>query len=53
MSIDKRLAESVVRNIIRTRKEITVDVVKKIVCHHYNVTLKDLTSRSRKQTWTM
>lgn len=50
MSIDKRLAESVVRNIIRTRKEITVDVVKKIVCHHYNVTLKDLTSRSRKQS---
>ncbi len=49
MPIDKRLAESVVRNIIRSHKEITVDVIKKIVCHHYNVTLKDLTSRSRKQ----
>ena len=49
MPIDKRLAESIVRNIIRSRKEITVDVIKKIVCHHYNVTPKDLTSRSRKQ----
>jgi chromosomal replication initiator protein len=50
MPIDKRLAESVVRNITRSRKEITVDVIKKVVCHHYNVTLKDLTSRSRKQS---
>ena len=49
MPIDKMLAESIVRNIIRSRKEITVDVIKKIVCHHYNVTPKDLTSRSRKQ----
>ena len=49
MPIDRGLAESIVRNIIRSRKEITVDVIKKIVCHHYNVTPKDLTSRSRKQ----
>lgn len=50
MPIDRGLAESVVRNIIRARKEITVDVIKKIVCHHFNVTIKDLTSRSRKQS---
>ena len=50
MPIDRSLAESVVRNIIRARKEITVDVIKKIICHHYNVTIKDLTSRSRKQS---
>jgi len=50
MPIDRILAESVVRNIIRARKEITVDVIKKIICHHYNVTIKDLTSRSRKQS---
>jgi len=49
MSIDKQLAESVVRNIIRSRKEITVDVIKKIVCRHYNLSIKELTSRSRKQ----
>lgn len=49
MSIDKQLAESVVRNIICARKEITVDVIKKIVCRHYSVSLKDLISRSRKQ----
>jgi len=47
--IDNRLAESVVRNIIRTRKAITVDVIKKMICRHYNVSQKDLVSRSRKQ----
>jgi chromosomal replication initiator protein len=49
MPIDNRLAESVIRNIIRTRKAITVDVIKKMVCRHYNVSVKDLISRSRKQ----
>ena len=47
--IDQALAEGVVRNIIGSRKAITVDVIKKMVCRHYNVTLKDLVSRSRKQ----
>jgi chromosomal replication initiator protein len=50
MPIDRQLAEGVVRNIIIARKDITVDVIKKIVCRHYNVTLKDLISRSRKQS---
>jgi chromosomal replication initiator protein len=49
MPIDIRLAESVVRNIVRTRKAITVDVIKKMVCRHYNVSLQDLVSQSRKQ----
>jgi len=47
--IDNQLAESVIRNIICSRKAITVDVIKKMVCRHYNVSLKDLVSRSRKQ----
>ena len=49
IAIDQQLAESVVRNIICTRKSITVDVIKKMVCRHYNVSQKDLVSRSRKQ----
>jgi chromosomal replication initiator protein len=50
MPINNQLAESVIRNIIRTRKTITVDVIKKMVCRHYNVSLQDLVSRSRKQS---
>lgn len=50
MPINSQLAESVIRNIIRTRKTITVDVIKKMVCRHYNVSLQDLVSRSRKQS---
>lgn len=49
VAIDQPLAESVVRNITCSRKAITLDVIKKMVCRHYNVTLKDLVSRSRKQ----
>lgn len=47
--IDNQLAESVIRNIICSRKAITVDVIKKLVCRHFNVSLKDIVSRSRKQ----
>jgi chromosomal replication initiator protein len=50
MPINNQLAESVIRNIIRARKAITVDVIKKMVCRHYNVSLPDLVSRSRKQS---
>jgi chromosomal replication initiator protein len=50
MPINSQLAESVIRNIIRTRKTITVDVIKKMVCRHYNVSPQDLVSRSRKQS---
>ena len=47
--IDLNLAESVVKNIVRQRKRITIDVIKKLVCKYYNVSLKDVMSRSRKQ----
>ncbi|MBL0715132.1 MAG: chromosomal replication initiator protein DnaA, partial [Desulfosarcina sp.] len=48
--IDLALAESVIRNIVRQRKAITIDVIKKIVCRHYGISAKDLVSRSRKQS---
>ncbi len=49
-AIDLKLAESVVRNIVRQQKTITIDVIKKMVCRHYSVSPKDLVSRSRKQS---
>jgi chromosomal replication initiator protein len=49
MPIDLGLAESVVKNIIRQRKRITIDVIKKLVCQYYNVSFEDLMSRSRRQ----
>ncbi len=48
-SIDLRLAESVVKNIARQRKNITLDAIKKLVCRHYNISINDIVSRSRKQ----
>ena len=47
--IDLNLAESVVKNIVRQRKRITIDVIKKLVCKYYSVTLEEIISRSRKQ----
>ncbi len=49
-AVDLSLAESVIRNIVRKRKTITINVIKKIVCRHYGVAPKDLVSRSRKQS---
>jgi len=48
-SIDIHLAKSVVENITRRKKNITLDVIKKIVSKYYNVPITDLVSRSRKQ----
>jgi len=49
MPIDLNLAASVVKNIVRHRKHITIDVIKKLVCKYYNVSIQDVMSRSRKQ----
>jgi chromosomal replication initiator protein len=49
MPIDLNLAESVVKNIVRQRKRITISVIKKLVCKYYNISLEDIVSRSRKQ----
>jgi len=47
--IDLKLAESVVKNIVRQQKNITIDVIKKMVCKHYSVSISDIVSGSRKQ----
>lgn len=46
---DIALARSVVSNMITSRAGITLDSIKQLVCKYYNVTLTDLTSRSRRQ----
>lgn len=48
--IDLNLASSVVKNIARHSKKITIDAIKKLVCRQYRITLKEIVSSSRKQT---
>jgi len=48
-SIDLPLAESVVKNIVSWRKSITVEIIKKLVCKHYSISVNEIVSRSRKQ----
>jgi chromosomal replication initiator protein len=47
--VDVQLAESVVKNIVCQRKRITIEVIKKLVCKYYQVSLAEIASRSRKQ----
>jgi chromosomal replication initiator protein len=47
--IDLKLAESVTKNIVRQQKSITIDVIKKMVCKHYNISTSDIVSSSRKK----
>jgi chromosomal replication initiator protein len=51
-SIDLKLAESVIKNIVRIRKNITIETIKKLICKHYSITIKDVMSNSRKQCYT-
>jgi chromosomal replication initiator protein len=48
--IDLALAESVVKNIVRQSKVITIDVIKKLVCKYYSISPDDIVSNSRKQS---
>ena len=48
-AIDVRLAEGVVKNIVRKRKSITIEVIKRMVSRYYGISIQDLTSKSRKQ----
>lgn len=48
--IDIDLAKSVVKNIIRQRKTITIHVIKKLVCKYFKITMREISSRSRKQS---
>jgi chromosomal replication initiator protein len=48
--IDLMFAESVVKNIVRHRKNITIDAIKKLVCKYYSISINDIVSSSRKQS---
>jgi len=48
--IDLALAESVVKNIVRQRKRITMDVIKKLVCKYYSISKDEIVSNARKQS---
>jgi len=47
--IDLSLAENVVETIVRIRKSITIEAIKRLVCHQYRVAIADVVSRSRKK----
>jgi len=47
--IDLDLAGSVVKNIVRTKKNITIDLIKKLVCREYRVSVSDMVSKSRRR----
>lgn len=47
--VDLKLAESVVKNIVSLRKKVTIEGIKKLVCREFQVSIKDIVSRSRKQ----
>jgi chromosomal replication initiator protein len=49
-TIDISLAQSVVKNIVRQRQNITIDSIKKLVCKHFNISINEIISRSRKQS---
>lgn len=50
--IDLELAESVVKNIVSRRKQITIDAIKKMVSKYYSISIDELVSSSRKQAIT-
>jgi chromosomal replication initiator protein len=50
MPIDLNLATSVVKNIAGQHKNITIDVIKKLICKHFSISIGDIVSSSRKQS---
>ncbi|MCG8687871.1 MAG: chromosomal replication initiator protein DnaA [Desulfobacterales bacterium] len=47
--IDIELAQSVLENMTRARKRITIDLIKKLVCNEFSITEQDIISKSRKR----
>jgi len=47
--VNLNLAESVVKNIVLQKKTITIDKIKKFVCKEFNISVKEIASRSRKK----
>jgi chromosomal replication initiator protein len=50
LPVDTELAASVVKNIVKRAREITIDGIQKLVCKYYKLTKEQLVSRSRKRT---
>lgn len=48
-NIDMELARSVLENMTRNRKQITIDLIKRLVCSEFSITEQDIISKSRKQ----
>jgi chromosomal replication initiator protein len=48
--IDLELAKSVIQNITKRNKTITLSIIKKLVCQDFRISEKDIVSRSRKQS---
>jgi chromosomal replication initiator protein len=48
-TIDLQLASDVVKNMVRQSQTITINSIKQLVCKYYNISAKELISRSRKQ----
>jgi chromosomal replication initiator protein len=49
--VDLPLAESVVKNIVTTQRNITIEGIKKGVCTEFGISVKDIESISRKQAF--
>ncbi len=47
--IDIDLAQSVLVNMVNARKQITIDLIKKLVCNEFAVTENEIISKSRKR----
>ncbi|HCY86313.1 MAG TPA: chromosomal replication initiator protein DnaA [Desulfobacteraceae bacterium] len=48
-NIDMELAQSVLENMTRSRKRVTIDLIKKLVCNEFSVSEQDIISKSRKR----
>jgi chromosomal replication initiator protein len=48
-NIDMELAKSVLDNITKNRKRISIDVIKQLVCNEFSISETDIMSKSRKQ----
>ncbi|MBA3013209.1 MAG: chromosomal replication initiator protein DnaA [Proteobacteria bacterium] len=49
-NIDIALAKSVLDNITKNRKRISIDLIKQLVCTEFSISEKDIMSKSRKRT---
>jgi len=48
-NIDIELAKSVLDNITRNKKRISIDLIKQLVCNEFSISEKDIISKSRKR----